>query len=337
MADRAGRADLPDRVHRADSAGRSAHAVRPASASWRFIVYGDSAATSPRTVRGRLTLIGIVMIVVGALILSLPLTIGLADMPRSVGRSAGSSVGGDGGGVGDGVGGREATLRRASDYDRRLLTHGTLAVGEAADPFRRGSGIPAHEQDADYQAQLGGGVLMAFIRIPRIGVNLPVGHGTSDSLLETQAGHMYGTTLPVGDPGNAVIAAHRGLGARLLFYRLGELSAGDMVYTEAAGSTVAWRVDSLIRVDPGSDGERRAIAQGGGGTVLTLYTCDPPGLNTRRLIVRAHRVPYVDERSVPNQRDPWAPWICAGATGVVAVTIALIATPRRQVMRHAAR
>ncbi|PLS31350.1 sortase [Bifidobacterium margollesii] len=294
--------------------------------SWCDIIGGMDNVSSSRLIHGRLTIIGIMLIVMGALILSLPLTIGLADMPKTVRHAVAGPVAED-----------TRALRRASEYDRNLLKHGTLALGEAADPFLRDSDVPAHERDADYRSQLGEGVMMAAVRIPRIGVNLPVGHGTAEGMLSTQAGHMYGTTLPVGDPGNSVIAAHRGLGARMLFYRLGELKSGDLIYTEAAGRIVSWQVESTIRVEPGGAEERRAIELDGSRVLLTLYTCDPPGLNTRRLIVTAHRVPYVDERSVPDQADPWAPWISAGITGGVAVVIALIVTPRRIVMRHAMR
>ena len=76
----------------------------------------------------------------------------------------------------------------------------------------------------------------------------------------------------------------------MLFYRVGELGRGDMIYTDAGGRTVAWRVDRRYTVDPGSKAERRALRADGGHPLLPLSTCDPPGLNTRRLLVRAHRV-----------------------------------------------
>lgn len=229
-------------------------------------------------------------------------------------------------------------LRRAADYDRSLLEGGNIAVGEAADPFTGGT-TPMYVSDQAYQSQGGTGDSMAVVRIPSIGVNLPVGHGTGSGVLEMQAGHVYGTTLPVGDPGNSVIAGHRGLGQRLLFYRVGELTEGDMVYTSMLGRTVAWKVTGRLLVDPGSMEERNAIALGDGTvTRLTLYTCDPPGLNTRRLLVQAIRVPYVDASTHSWQEpwmDPWRLWAVWMLVTVVACFMVRFLSAHGRVVRHA--
>lgn len=271
---------------------------------------------------------GVVLMIVGALLLSSPLLALLALTYDPGTRSAGTAS--------DGA--DSAMLARAARYDRWLLRDGgSTAVGEAADPFS-GTDAPAWKSDKAYLAQLGAGDSMARIRIPSIGVDLPIGHGTSAGTLEQGAGHIHGTTLPVGDPGNSVIAAHRGLDVRLLFYRVGELGAGDMVYTDAAGRTVAWRVDRTYTVDPGSKAERRALEADGNHTLLTLYTCDPPGLNTRRLIVRAHRVPYDDAaRAAEGRVDVWgmASWLAVAT--VLTLTLMAALHPTVQIMRHASR
>lgn len=288
--------------------------------SWRSIITPRPAHR--RTRGGRWTTAGIVCVILGSLILSLPLLLLLAVPAPAPTRTGGA-------------GPDTAMLRRAADYDKRLLKDGTMGIGEAADPFTGGS-KPAYETDRDYQGQLDPGADMATISIPGLSIRLPIGHGTSQATLETGAGHIYGTTLPVGDPGNTVIAAHRGLGARLLFYRLGELRAGDLVYTQAAGRTVAWRVDRMGTVDPGSKKERDALALGDGATTrLTLYTCDPPGLNTRRLIIGAHRVPYnPGDRAGKGRIDP-LPFLAAGGlTGVTALTVMLVIAPRTPISHH---
>lgn len=282
---------------------------------------------TPRRVHARrhstpLGVIGICAVLVGMLLLTLPLTVGTLTLPKTVSHYQPTSDAAD-----------TRMLKRAAAYDRRLLADGSTTMGEAMDPFS-GSQAPAYLSDQEYMSLLGSGDRMASISIPKIGVNLDVGHGTGAGTLEMGAGHIYGTTLPVGDPGNSVIAAHRGLGVKLLFYRLGELSAGDMIYTQAAGRTVAWKVDHITRVDPGSDMERDILEPEGNRTLLTLYTCDPPGLNTRRLIVRAHRVPYVDAASVPGQTDWLTPVAIAGVNMVVGLVLTMIATPVDQVKRH---
>lgn len=113
---------------------------------------------------------------------------------------------------------------------------------------------------------------------------------------------------------------------RLLFYRVGEPGRDDMIYTDAGGRTVAWRVDRRYTVDPGSKAEWRALEADGDHTLLTLYTCDPPGLNTRRLIVRAHRVPYDDAaRTAERQVDVkgMASWLAVATVLTLTLMAAL--------------
>lgn len=268
---------------------------------------------------------GLALVLTGTLVLALPLALAARTMPRVI-RTTTQTVGTT----------DQAALDQAADYDRRLARQGATAIGEAPDPFA-GDTTPAYQADNDYQRQLGPGPDMAAIRIPRISLDLPIGHGTGPSTLDTQAGHIYGTTLPVGDPGNTVIAAHRGLGLRELFYRLGELTPGDMIYTQAAGRTTAWRTTRTLTVDPGSQAERDLLAiPTDGQTILTLYTCDPPGLNTRRLIIQATKTTMPDQtRTIPA--DPTRALQAAGTTIAGALTLYLTATPRAQPMRHATR
>ena len=66
--------------------------------------------------------------------------------------------------------------------------------------------------------------IMGYITIPRIGVELPIYHGTSDAVLQVAAGHLEGTSLPVGgESTHAVISAHRGLPSAKLFTHLDRL------------------------------------------------------------------------------------------------------------------
>ena len=110
--------------------------------------------------------------VVGALLLSSPLLAMLA-ITYDPGTRVSASDGED-----------TAMLARAARYDARLLRDGgSTAVGEAADPFS-GTDAPAWRSDRDYLGQLGAGDAMARIRMPSIGVDLPIGHGTSAGTLE---------------------------------------------------------------------------------------------------------------------------------------------------------
>lgn len=178
-------------------------------ASWESILHGRP-RHGPRRQARPWGVLGVALTVMGALLISSPL-LALAWLARDTGADAAVVDGTDG-----------TMLAHAHAYDRRLLSDPTAATGEAADPFA-GMDTPAWRSDENYLGQLGAGGSMARIRIPRIGIDLPIGHGTSAGVLEQGAGHVYGTTLPVGDPGNTVVAAHRGLDIRLLFYRVGEL------------------------------------------------------------------------------------------------------------------
>lgn len=298
---------------------------KPGAASWDRILRAAPAHMRRRKRLTRLTVLGVACSLMGALLLLMPALTLCAQMPRTPQAAGVESLAQDTG-----------MLDRASAYDNRLLQDPTIATGEAPDPFTD-SPQPAYESDTDYQSQLGMGDTMASIRIPKIGVDLNIGHGTGAGTLTHGAGHVYGTTLPVGDPGNSVIAAHRGLGVSLLFYRLGELGVGDMVYTQAGARSVAWRVVRILRVDPGSMQEHEALQADASHTLLTLYTCDPPGLNTRRLLVVCERVPYVDAVSVPGQVD-WGQGVLAGGlAGVLALGFLLVSVRAGVPMRHARR
>lgn len=291
----------------------------------RRVWLGVTPRLKVKTWRDPLGMLSIIMMTVGVILLSIPVVVTVSDMPsRTAVRKASTVL-------------NEGMLNRAAAYDASLLNGSALAVGEAEDPFSS-TGEPAYKHDKAYQKQLGSGSAMAMLRIPRIGLSLPVGHGTSQGTLETQAGHVYGTVLPIGDPGTSVIAGHRGLGSRVLFYRLGELSVGDMVYTAAGGRTVAWQVDRVFTVDPGSDEETQVVSAGNASeTALVLYTCDPPGLNTRRLIVHTVRVPYVEESMVKGQTDPVRMWGVFGGAGLGAMLLARLTSRVAEPVRHGRR
>lgn len=122
-----------------------------------------------------------------------------------------------------------------------------------------GKGVPdaftfiTDEEDADYFSQLAfsdDGV-MGYIRIPRISVNLPIYHGTSQKVLERGVGHLQGSALPVGGPDtHCVLSAHRGLPSAALFTDLDLLRAGDHFYIYVLDRVLAYEVDQVLEVDP---------------------------------------------------------------------------------------
>lgn len=186
-----------------------------------------------------------------------------------------------------------AEQRRAAEAYNALLR------GEAA-VCTGGASVPP----LLYAEQLSVGGAMCTIDIPKIGVYLPVRHGTGAETLERAVGHVVGTSLPVGGAGtHAVLSAHSGMASAKLFSDIDQLVKGDVFYIHVLGEVLAYEVDQIATVLP-SDTSLLQIEDG--QDLVTLVTCMPFGVNTHRLLVRGHRVPYVPELVVENGKTPKA-------------------------------
>lgn len=158
--------------------------------------------------------------------------------------------------------------------------------------------------------------VMATLRIPKIGVNLPVYHGASKTVLEEGLGHLPGTALPIGGAGNRpVIVGHRGLPGKTLFTRLNELTQGDLIYITVLGKTLAYRVTVSTTVSPSN---LTAIRPQHDKDLLTLLTCTPYGVNTQRLLVTGERIPY-QTNTLPHIPNTWQ-WIPPTISGIIVTT-----------------
>ena len=146
-----------------------------------------------------------------------------------------------------------------------------------------------------YAQQLTVGGVMAYVDIPKINVYLPVQHGTDADTLEKSVGHVVGTSLPVGGSStHAVLSAHSGLASSKLFSDIDQLAAGDTFYIHVLGEVLAYQVDNIATVLP-TDTSLLQIEEG--KEFVTLVTCTPFGVNTHRLLVRGHRIPYTPEQA----------------------------------------
>ena len=135
--------------------------------------------------------------------------------------------------------------------------------------------------------------IMGYITISKIGVELPIYHGTSDGVLQIAAGHLEGTSLPVGgESTHAVISAHRGLPSAKLFTNLDQLEVGDTFTITVLDRVLTYEVDKISIVLPTETDELK-IAEG--KDYVTLMTCTPYGINTHRLLVRGRRVETPDQ------------------------------------------
>ncbi|MGN0243357.1 MAG: class C sortase [Lachnospiraceae bacterium] len=135
-----------------------------------------------------------------------------------------------------------------------------------------------------------GNQIMAYLQIPKIDQELAIYHGAGKSVLEKGCGHIEGTSLPIGGKNtHAVLSAHRGLPSAKLFTDLDQMEIGDVFYITVLGEKLAYEVDQILTVLPT---ELDALAIKKGKDLVTLVTCTPYAVNTHRLLVRGHRIPY---------------------------------------------
>ena len=172
--------------------------------------------------------------------------------------------------------------RQAAEQYNAMLANTTISEGGASAP------------PLAYADQLTVGGVMAYVDIPKINVYLPVQHGTGADTLERAVGHVVGTSLPVGGGStHAVLSAHSGMASSKLFSDIDRLEKGDVFYVHVLGEVLAYEVDAINTVLP-TDTSLLQIEEG--KDLVTLVTCTPFGVNTHRLLVRGHRVPYTPEQ-----------------------------------------
>jgi len=206
-----------------------------------------------------------------------------------------------------------ALLLAAQEYNERLLQKGAQEYREAL-----------AASDLDYQAQLRNqdlvGPLLADtgspspnealgrVSIPQLDISVPIYHGATEKVLAVGAGHVYGTSLPVGGPGtHTVITAHSRQGMDGRFTRIQEMQIGDEFFISAAGQTLRYVVDDIMTVLPTEIEPLRIIP---GEDRATLLTCTPPGINTHRLLVRGVRaeLPAFQGEALELKPLPFPTW-----------------------------
>ena len=150
--------------------------------------------------------------------------------------------------------------------------------------------------------------IMGYIEIPRIKVRLPVYHTVSETVLQIAAGHMPGTSFPIGGFGvHAVISGHSALPSAKLFTGLELLDTGDIFELHVLDDILYYQVDAVNVVLPE---EMDLLALDPDHDYITLVTCTPYGVNSHRLLVRGTRVDAPIDSDMSESDD-------ASDTGVV--------------------
>ena len=192
---------------------------------------------------------------------------------------------------------QKAEIEKAMRYNESLANGHVVLT----DPFKEEK---IEEDTAEYESLLNltNDGVMGTVEIPSINVSLPIYHGTSDAILKKGAGHLQGTSLPVGGAStHTVITGHTGLSNAKLFTDLTELDKGDIFFLEVMGEKLAYQVDQIKVVLPTEMDDLKIVP---GEDYCTLLTCTPYGVNTHRLLVRGKRTDYQEVVDAAKSEKP---------------------------------
>lgn len=170
----------------------------------------------------------------------------------------------------------ERLIKQAHDYNEKLSrVYAPLVNADEVEGY-------------DDILNISGTGIMGYITIPFIRVELPIYHGTSEEVLNIAAGHLKGTSFPVGGANtHAVISAHRGLPSAKLFTDLDRLVVGDTFTINVLGEVYTYEIEDILTVLPE---QVEALDIVPNSDYVTLMTCTPYGVNTHRLLLRSHRI-----------------------------------------------
>ncbi|PWE75317.1 class C sortase [Bacillus cereus] len=219
----------------------------------------------------------------------------------------------------------ERREKEAKEYNKRVQG----STQTFADPFAEKEKIG----EKSYADALNIGDVMGYVEIPKIKVKLPIYQGTSEKVLSRGVGHLDKSSLPVGGEGtHTVLTGHRGLPSALLFTDLDKMKETDVFYIHSLGKVLAYQVDQIKVVLP-SETEDLLIVNDQDYT--TLLTCTPYGVNTHRLLVRGHRIPYEaieKENPKDNHSQSSIPdnWKIIGVIGMLVINVFLLLMRRRK-------
>lgn len=214
--------------------------------------------------------------------------------------------------------------------DNNVTANHMKATGDAVNPD---TGKRLEEEDEDYQKALNinGSGAMAVVRIPKISAEMTVYHGTTDNVLTAGVGHIYGTSLPIGEKGTvSAVSAHSGGVNGLFFTRLPELKAGDYIYINVLGEEQGYQVEFTKVVKPEKLGnEIDALtekSQKDGESRIFASTCWPIGVNTDRWYLSAVRkeIPHPIPKSETQHDYRMLAALIATIVFVILVIIAII-------------
>jgi len=237
---------------------------------------------------------------------------------------------------------RQAIVDAANEYNMALASRACVI------PSEEGGASPLSSEEQSqilerYEETLNpnGNGTMGYIIIPKMNVELPIYHTVEEKVLQVGVGHMESSSLPVGgESTHAALSGHRGLPSAKLFTDLDQMEVGDQFFIKVLGETLAYEVHEVETVLPT---QTESLAIQPGQDLVTLITCTPYGINSHRLLVHAHRIPYVPEMEEAIEQVggfiniplPYLALIIALAALAVFVTVLKIRTMRKDRREYA--
>ena len=183
-----------------------------------------------------------------------------------------------------------ADMKKSADkYNKGLIESGVII----SDPF---SDKATENLEYENLLKFEGTSVMAGLEIPTLDINLPIYHGTSETVLKKGVGHLSSSSLPVGGKGtHTVLTGHTGLSSQKLFTDLDKVSYDDIFFINVFNEKLAYKVDNIAVVTPD---DTSLLQIDGSKDYVTLITCTPYGINTHRLLVRGVRIPYDESEEI---------------------------------------
>ncbi len=225
----------------------------------------------------------------------------------------------------------EEEWRLAQEYNRARAYNLAHDVNTIDDPFAGGATTKRSNDEYWSLVNPMGDGMMGYLDIPKINQRLGVYHGTDEDALLRGIGHIQGTSLPVGGKStHCVLSGHRGMASAKLFTDLDQVEVGDSVLLHVLNHDLMYEVDQITVVEPR---EISAIEIVPDEDLLTLVTCTPYAINTHRLLVRGHRVPYVETPMPVVDLYGWLPII---VVGLIVLLVVLLLVRRKLARRKAA-
>ncbi|WP_414042222.1 class C sortase [Macrococcus sp. EM39E] len=191
----------------------------------------------------------------------------------------------------------EERIRKAKAYNSTLMTNEHIVDIFSEKDKAEGKALYAKMLEVNEQ--------IGYVEVPRIHQKLPLFAGTRERVLQKGLGHLERTSLPVGGKNtHTVITGHRGLPDKMLFTNLDKVKQNDKIYIRNIKEIIAYKVDHIEVIKP-DEIEKLHIMKG--EDRITLLTCTPYMINSHRLIVQGHRIPYTPAEANEHDKaqEPW--------------------------------